>query len=376
MIELAEIVREHPEAVFVRKTNLSSVEERAGFREAGYAIARDLLAEHAPQDKTFVLKPNVVTALLRDRHTGELVNGARGIVTDVDFVEGIVRRLLETGARVVVAEGGGEIPMDPVFEGRGYTQMAARMGIPLLDLNRQAGTYPDDMLNWTPVEGGFFTEIPFVRPINDPDTILINIPTMKTHNLAVVSLCAKNLQGTVALGYRHFCSCLESTLLYVPDALDHYRPDLLRSLVVNFERHCQEGYPLWSRERLVYEAYAQRTCDLVQAVNCSFNIVEGIIGRDGTAFHHGKDILANLIVAGVNIIHVDTITSYLMGHDPRNIGYLKLANERELGTNDPEQIPVYMLGKEGEVTACHPSEIGRLALGVYYRGDTSRYVFF
>jgi hypothetical protein len=73
---------------------------------------------------------------------------------------------------------------------------------------------------------------------------------------------------------------------------------------------------------------------------------------------------------------VDAVTAYLMGHDPRNIGYLKVAQERGLGTIDPERLPVYLLDGGAPVRCHHPEEIGRVPLGVYFRGDTSQYVFF
>jgi len=38
-----------------------------------------------------------------------------------------------------------------------------------------------------------------------PDTVLINVPKLKTHNLAITTLCLKNLMGLVNVFDRHYC---------------------------------------------------------------------------------------------------------------------------------------------------------------------------
>lgn len=393
MIELADIVKEHPDAVFVRRTDAESFDDTERFAAAGYAMACDLLsATEDVENRTVVLKPNVVAGSHSwDKGNGEAEPGSnRGIVTDPDFVGGIVRRLQELGARkIIVAEGGGDTPMARVFDERGYARMTAECGVELLDLNKPPGQYAPEELNWTPVEGVVFREIPFVRPINDPDVLFINVPTMKTHNLGIISLCGKALQGTIAMGYRHFCSTISDALVRLDkacgdrpaearqrDARSHYQPDVLERIQREYERHLSEGYPRWDQEGTRYEGYAQRACDSVAAHRGFLCIVEGVIGRDGTAFHSGKDILTNLAIGGVSPVSIDAVTAYLMGHDPRNIGFLKVAHERGLGEIDPERIPVFQLTDNGPEPCHHLEQLGRAELGVYFRGDNSRYVFF
>jgi len=377
MIQYAESVAGAPDAVFVRRTRAKDFTDREHFREAGYALASALLTRtDGAEARTFVLKPNVVAGP-DPKRTPEGGSDA-GIVTDPDFVGGIVTRLQELGAsRILIAEGGGPTPMGPTFAVRGYTRMAEEHGVELVDLNREPGGYADDELVWSPVEDGVvFREIPFVLPVNGEDTVFINVPTMKTHNLGVISLCAKALQGTIAMGYRHFCGPLERALDQVPGARQHYLEDAQATIQREFQRHVKAGYPLWDKEGQRYEEYAQRTCDAVQAHRGFLCMVEGVIGRDGTAFHHGKDILANLTVGGVNPVHVDAVTAYLMGHDPRNIGYLKVAEERGLGKIDPADIPVYLLDEDGPRACERLADLERVELGVYFRGDNSHYVFF
>ena len=300
-------------------------------------------------------------------------------MTDVDFLAGIVERLQELGAgKILVAEGGGPTPMAPTFKDRGYERMAREMGIELVDLNKETGQYAEHEINWTPVDGVVFKEIPFVRPVNDPDVVFINVPTMKTHNLGVISLCGKALQGTIEMGYRHFCNEIAAVYGYGEgvDARRAYQPGMVEHVQRLYEKHCADGLPRWDQEGSRYEGYAQRTCDAVTAIDSFFNIVEGIVGRDGTAFNQGEDHLCNLSLAGVSPVSVDAVTAYLMGHDPSKIGYLKIASERGLGRIDPQDIPVYLLTEDGPVGCYHIEEVGREELGVYWRGDGSKYIYF
>ena len=77
MIELAAIAREHPDAVFVRRTTVRSYTSRKQFHQAGYDMARELLtaSDRSADDRTFVLKPNVVISRIRDRESGKLQGG-------------------------------------------------------------------------------------------------------------------------------------------------------------------------------------------------------------------------------------------------------------------------------------------------------------
>ena len=85
-------------------------------------------------------------------------------------------------------------------------------------------------------------------------------------------------------------------------------------------------------------------------------MIEGIVGRDGTAFQHGKNIQTNLVIAGKNVVSVDAVGSYLMGFEPAGIGYLKIAAERGLGEIDVEKIEIYEV-RDGQSVPC--SDIAR-----------------
>lgn len=384
-ISLSSKLKENPSAVFIRKTHLTTMDDWEGFNNSGYLIAKELfqtcssksevLATSATRSK-LILKPNVVHYVPEDAD-GNPMTDVRGMVTNVHFVAGIIDYLQELGAKdLVIAEGGGPIDMMSVYEDWGYVKMAEKRGIPLLNLNKL--NYGDDDLNWVTVEDGVvMKDIPFVRPILDENTRFINIPTLKTHNLGLTTLCCKNLQGVVAHGYKHYCNAFDSIANYPPEKLKHFQPNYKEAVLESWKRHLKENWPRWDMGNKRDEVWAQRICDTLMAIKPWVNIIEGIIGRDGTAFRHGTDHLGNLIIAGVHPVHVDAIATYLMGHNPQRINYLMLAHERGLGQINPQKIDVYLLQDDGTAIKCVDlDKIGRLRLGVYHHGDTSKYVFF
>lgn len=374
-IDLSPQLKDNPNAVFIKKTNLTRMDDWQGFRNGGYLTAKDIFVSSEGTKQKFVLKPNVVHHVPEDTD-GNPVNDARGMVTNAYFVAGIVDCLKElSNEDIVVAEGGGPMDMMNVYQDWDYVKIAEELNIPLISLNKEE--YRDDELNWMTVENGVvMKDIPVVKPVLDENTRFINIPTLKTHNLGITTLCCKNLQGIVARGYKHYCQRFNSIEKYPPEILKHFQPNYKEAVLESWKRHVEQKWPRWDMCAEWDELWSQRTCDAITAIKPWVNIIEGMVGRDGTAFRQGNDQLGNLIISGVHPVHVDAVATYLMGHNPQRVNYLMLAHERGLGEINPERIDVYLF-QDGTVTKCTDlDKIGRLRLGVYHHGDSSEYVFF
>jgi uncharacterized protein (DUF362 family) len=80
-------------------------------------------------------------------------------------------------------------------------------------------------------------------------------------------------------------------------------------------------------------------------------VIEGIIGRDGTGFQRGANHPLGLVIAGVNMVAVDSVASYLIGFDPRSLVYLLVAAAAGLGTNDLTRLRVYEV-ENGTIAPC------------------------
>ena len=106
------------------------------------------------------------------------------------------------------------------------------------------------------------------------------------------------------------------------------------------------------------EGLARRLADLAKIATPDLNIIEGIVGRDGTGFNRGNNYCLGLVVAGVNMVAVDSVASYLMGFDPQQIIYLQVAASEGLGCNDLSQLDVYMVS-DGALLPCDDLEAMR-----------------
>lgn len=302
-----EQVLNDPNAVCVYRVPGEGDPGHADFAHAGYAVLKSLCPD---VNGKVLIKPNMIPAGETDA----------GMTTHPQFVGGMVDFLFEIGVReIAIGEGGwgqGEGSMDAIWKRGGYTDLAEEKDIELVDLNLEGVV--------TPVPGAGFTEtLNISTRVMDEHTFVIDTPKMKTHNLAVTTLCMKNLMGTVLCPDRHFCSRSRAR------ATEEGFGDPSRG----------DGDPL-SGQR--YEQhFAEIITDLASVVQPDLCIVEGVVGRDGTAFHRGSNMPSRIVVAGTNVAVVDAFTSYIMGFNPPMIPYLQEAHRRGIGTCDLSQIKVY-----------------------------------
>ena len=380
MIVLQDFIRDKPEAVFIWRTSISTMEEYTSdrLRAAGATVAEGLFRrddDDAEADQSFVIKPNICGGP-REGEDPEAYTPQPGESTNVDVVRGVIETLKSLGTpgnRITMTEGRSTLHLGRVFHGNGYTSMAAETGAFLLNNGRDP--YQPHELNWVELEHGVVThKLPIVRPVGDCGTQLINIATMKAHGLVIATLTCKNLQGLVAFGYKHFCNNLEDVEAgsghYTAEVRSHFRPHLRQILEPGFQRHHADD-PDWGMRD---ELYANRACDSLLAIRPMINIVEGILARSGTGYRRGEDVLANAIVAGINPVHVDAVATFMMGHDPGKPNYLRMARERGLGTNDPREIETYLWTQDGPVLCEALEDMDRLSVGVFRRGDDSEAV--
>jgi hypothetical protein len=95
-------------------------------------------------------------------------------------------------------------------------------------------------------------------------------------------------------------------------------------------------------------------------------MVEGVFARGDDA----GTVHADFVTVGRSATCVDAVTTWLMGHDPREMPYLRIAKERGIGENDIEKIPVYILDSKG-ITKVDYRVLKRESLGIniYNRRD-------
>jgi uncharacterized protein (DUF362 family) len=253
------------------------------------------------------LKPNVVYGIAPDS----------GITVHPAFLRGVIDHLLARGFEpdaLTVAEGGGGeafADMAEHYAAVEYDKLAAETGINLVDLNK------DDYVRVDISDGVVFKQMPIGKTVWDPEAFFLNIPKMRTHNLAITTIAIKSLQGIVVpIEERHMCTLFP-----------RYEGD-------------RGGNGLESGVLDTHERWAHKICDISLARKPDLNLVDAVVSRDGTGFRQGKNRPMGLVLAGVNQAAVDTVGTTLMGFDPAQLTYLRVAGARGMGPTKLEDIRV------------------------------------
>jgi uncharacterized protein (DUF362 family) len=315
----------NPKAVFIFRQPLDGPAEWDDFRAAAHLVMN--LMQIELDGESAVIKPNVTS--------GErFANADSGVTTHPGFVEGMAEYLKAHGAR----RGRISLVEDPRdaddnhprnWDRTGYDLAAARTGMRLL-----CPTTYTCVKKEVP-HPHVFKQLNVSRLAVDPHTLLFNVPKLKTHNLAITTLGMKNLMGLVNVFDRHYCI----------QAWDELPAAVRSDRRPRHEWFTREMHEEWQT------GLALRLADTAQVLCPALNIVEGVVGREGTGFQRGRNRNLGLVIAGINVVAVDSVASWLAGFDPLNLIYLKVAAGAGLGENNPENIDLYT-AQDGELRRC------------------------
>jgi uncharacterized protein (DUF362 family) len=293
-----------PDAVYIlRKTIHGNTAPHSDYRELA-ARALSGLDLELPKEGSVLLKPNATVLYEPDMR----------IITHPGFLLGIIDALGRKGIspeRIIVGDGqsGENKKHNHTWETAGYRQAVDEAGVTLAVLNDSDSTEVD-------VPGGVvFSAYPFAREVTDC-SFFFNVPLAKCHNLGCTTLSIKNLMGVLLKPERHLCRTQK-----VDESFDE----------ADLSRLTESGLSLFE------DRFYHKLCDLLAAFRSlgipRLNIVDGLIGRDGTAFNQGENNPLGWTLVGRNEVHVDAVGTYLMGLDPEETPYLKFASDRGLGSN-------------------------------------------
>ncbi len=285
--------------------------------EAPFEAYRDLartalsgLDLKLPGEGTILLKANATVLFPPEKR----------VVTHPGFLAGVADVLKEKGVaaeRIVVGDGqSGEQPdRGHSWAAAGYEAMVASEGIRLAAMNEtetRTVRVPD---------GVVYTELPIYAEVTDC-AFFFNVPLAKCHNLGCTTLTIKNLMGILGRPERHLCN------------------------IQGVDKPFEEGIWRLTDSGLSHfeDRFYHKLCDVLAALRSldrpRLCVVDGLIGRDGTAFNEGQNYPLGWTAIGENEVHVDTVATYLMGLDPAETPYLTVASDRGLGTHSLAEIDV------------------------------------
>ena len=189
-------VKNHSEAVFIHLTEVKSKRDTRDIRDAGYRLSKELIVPTSsggyPNFTRINVKPNWTAAQPQD---GKPVFEKLGVNTDLNFIEGWVQGMKETGPQKYYIR---ECCCPFQWEDMGWRGMTERNGIDLRDLSSMDiwELKKGRDLNFISIPDGIvFKEVAYMAPMNEPDTFLVNIAKFKAHGMGITA-SIKNLQHT------------------------------------------------------------------------------------------------------------------------------------------------------------------------------------
>jgi len=227
-------------------------------------------------DERVLIKPNCVRPVAPET----------GVTTDGRVVDAVIGFLLEAGIQDIVIAEGGNPGTDKAFRLTGLEEVAERRDVPLVNLN-------EDEWEEVPIPGAAALEkVRIARTVLESDRI-INVPKLKIHHMAQITLSMKNLMGVI----------------------------------------------VDNRGRVMHERLDEKIVDLASLFRPALNVVDGIVGAELDEVV-GEPVRSNVVIAGVNMVSVDAVGSAVMGLDPNNIRHVQMAAERGLGVARLDRIDV------------------------------------
>ena len=228
--------------------------------------------DHLPSKARVFIKPNIVY------WTRATLFPMWGVITTSRVVEDMVILLKERGINdITIGEGG--IAYDPkdketaahAFETLGYNVLKKRYGIKVLNIFEGA---------FEKLDVGEGTMLNFNKDALYSDFV-VNIPVLKTHSQAVVSLGIKNLKGLIDVNSRKNCHSADSV------------KDL----------HYHVG-------------------QLANKLPPSLTILDGIYTLERGPGIDGTSRRSNIIIASPDILSVDMVGARALGYDPSEVPHL------------------------------------------------------
>jgi len=216
------------------------------------------------------------------------------VITDFGIIEAVVRLAREKGGDVTVVESDNIAgTAERRVSDSGLMERLEGLGVPFLNLSR-------DECEVHRVAG---VELELPKTVLDAD-YFINLPKIKTCGHTLVTLSIKNLYGV-------FRAARKSA----------------------YHRHLDEILPY-----------------LAKTVRSDMIVVDGMTCMEGNGPTVGNPRGMGVIVAGTNVVSVDSLCSRLMGFDPAKIAHIANASKEGVGEMGIDEIEV--VGDDWEGFVC------------------------
>jgi uncharacterized protein (DUF362 family) len=234
-----------------------------------------------------VLKPNVFCPL------------PAPVTTDPRVIAALIRLAYESGAaKVTVAEGrsistalfrNSGSSTRACFEATGMDKAAIENGADIVYLEE------DEFVEVSNPGAVVLKTAHIPRTIHDAE-VLINVPVLKNHSLALTTLGIKNLHGTVS----------DDDKLFAHD----------------------------------YAGLTQKLVDILMYNTPALTVIDGVRGLEGDHAEFGKPVETGVIISSTDTVAADAVAEAVMGLDNLEVDTTRIAHERGIGVGDIDRVQV------------------------------------
>jgi uncharacterized protein (DUF362 family) len=216
-----------------------------------------------------VIKPNI---------TADSISWRRGIVTNTRLVRAIIEVVAERNPREILIAEAIAIGLDvkKAYSFLGYDKIARETGARLVDL------YDEEFVDIPVTGSNLHSSMQIAKTIVEAD-FLINVPVMKTHVAVGISVCMKNLMGTISRE---------------------------------------------QKRKFHFFGIAGSVVDLNSVVKPHLSIADGTVAGEGDGPMANEPVGFETLLVGTDNRIVDAVCARVMGFEPDEIEILKICNDR------------------------------------------------
>ena len=231
-----------------------------------------------PKQSLIIIKPNLTNS------------SPPPVTTSIEAVEAVYHYCkAHTNAKIAIGEGCGSGITSDVFAALGYTDMAEKYGLELIDFNQAETT---TLKNDNALQLKHFHLPRIVQ-----NAFIISLPVLKDHSFTKTTIAMKNMFG------------IAPSKFYAGS---------------------------WNKAKLHSPSTDKSVVDICSYKKPDLSVVDASVALKGMHLS-GTPKKTGLILTGFDPVAVDTIGSKLLGHNPKKLPYLTLANG-QLGSMDNIEI--------------------------------------
>jgi uncharacterized protein (DUF362 family) len=224
-------------------------------------------ADRLPQTGLIIIKPNLTT------------DSPPPVTTSVKAAQAVYQYCKQhTKAEIVIGEGAGKGTTADIYQSQGYTDLAQKYGIRLLDFNSEKAVRLRKKKAFVLKE--------FYLPEVTRDAFIISLPVLKDHSFTQTTVAMKNMFGLAPEPY--------------------YKGS-------------------WNKSKLHSPSTHKSVVDVCLYKKPDLCVVDASVALAGMHLAGTKKKIG-LLLAGFDPVAVDAVGSELLGHNPRRIKYLILAD--------------------------------------------------